>query len=513
MKLKKASLEWAIKHIISEGDTDLLPLPFEFNVINEYSARAVKSLSNVDINAHNWSSPRRFLIPKRELSFRAVLQLEPFDAILFAALIYEIGRSLERRRRPVRENSVFSNRFSPSKGGRMYALDNGWEEFWKRSLELASKGKHVLVTDISDFYNQIYHHTIENQIDEAVKNKEHLHAIKNFLSRCTDGVSRGVPVGPHGTHILAEMALIPLDNFMLGQGYQFCRYADDLHVFADSHREAQKALYSIVGYLDNTQKIQLNRQKTAIIESTTFARVARSKSESDPINDAERDLVAAVRSLSSSPYRRISPAKIKTAEMEFFSKPKIEGILKSYISEKDIDYIRLRWVIRRLAQAGMPGGVDFIMRNFEIFIPALAEVANYFESCAGKYDGEWREVGAQFLRLAEDDLVASNEYLRALFINLFGRIKKLNHVNELTKLFQEERSPSVRREIVTAAARAKAADWFRIVKGEYLNADPWLRRAIIHGGVALPKDERTAWLKGVKRKATDLEQLLVLAIE
>ncbi len=60
--------------------------------------------------------------------------------------------------------SVFSYRFAPSPDGDLYQSKNAWNQYWSRCYKLSQSYKFALILDISDFYNQIYHHTIENQL-------------------------------------------------------------------------------------------------------------------------------------------------------------------------------------------------------------------------------------------------------------------------------------------------------------------------------------------------------------
>ena len=46
--LKKSSLDWAVEHLINEGDTDLFPRPFEINIIKD------------NWNSLHWSSVKDF---------------------------------------------------------------------------------------------------------------------------------------------------------------------------------------------------------------------------------------------------------------------------------------------------------------------------------------------------------------------------------------------------------------------------------------------------------------------
>ena len=117
MRLKGMSLQWALKHVRKEGDTDLFPQPFEFEVIKKYWPDVLKELESIEINRHEWQGPRRLMVPKSEFGFRTVCQLDPEDSILFAALVREIGSKIERKRSPPSDKSVFSYRFNPAVDG------------------------------------------------------------------------------------------------------------------------------------------------------------------------------------------------------------------------------------------------------------------------------------------------------------------------------------------------------------------------------------------------------------
>ena len=182
MKLKITSLNWALKHVLKEGDTDLFPQPFEFSIIKKQWSHIGPVLGRIEINDHSWKGTRRLMVPKSELGFRAVSQLDPLDAILFAATIREIGSKIEKKRLPYSDGIVFSYRFEPSPSGRLFSTNTGWEEFWKASSKLCDSHDWVLVTDISDWYNQIYHHTLQNQLQMAGVKKPYWHALNNLLA-------------------------------------------------------------------------------------------------------------------------------------------------------------------------------------------------------------------------------------------------------------------------------------------------------------------------------------------
>src|SRR5688500_8986764 len=103
MHLKDASLDWALKHIERYGDTDIFPIPFEYQAIRhcwepgqgfgEIRARGLRELLRAT-DLSNWAlrPQRRCIAPKNLFGFRIATQLDPIDALQFAALVFELGQ-------------------------------------------------------------------------------------------------------------------------------------------------------------------------------------------------------------------------------------------------------------------------------------------------------------------------------------------------------------------------------------------------------------------------------------
>jgi hypothetical protein len=447
------------------------------------------------------------MVPKSDFAFRSVCQLDPIDSILFAAIIREIGKKIEAKR--ASNNVAFSYRFDPANDGRLYAKTTGWEQYWKQSAQHCHSHPYVLATDLSDFYNQIYHHTVENQLANCgIDKKNYWHAIRNLLANVTEGISRGVPIGPHPAHLLAELAMIPVDHFIASLGVEHCRYVDDIHIFCKDRDHAHTVLYKFVDYLDKTQKIQINKQKTSIHKSSAYLRTCEENTIDKPISALERQLLVTVKNYTSSPYERVRYHKVSATDLTKLSQQNIETILRTYITAPVIDYIRLRWFLRRLAQVGVPGGVSFIVKHFDDFLPAIAEVGQYFESASPNFTGQWKDVGERLMVIFASGIVQANEYLQVVILSLFSRIEGINHINRLTSIYQTS-TAMCQRKIALAAAEAKAGSWLSTLKGGYKTADPWLKRAIIYSMRALAKDEKEFWAKSAKKRLVGLDAMIL----
>src|SRR5439155_691411 len=132
------------------------------------------------------------------------------------------------------------------------------------STELAQQYSHVLVADIADFYNQISRHRLRNALETAGVQPDRAANTENMLSQITTKQSRGIPVGPYASIVLAEASLHDVDLFLVGRGRPHLRYVDDFRVFCTSRREANSALHDLSSYLHTAHRLTLQFSKTRI---------------------------------------------------------------------------------------------------------------------------------------------------------------------------------------------------------------------------------------------------------
>ncbi len=138
--LSKDSLDWAINHAVTLGDTDVFPPAFEFQAFHYAWPTLQGSLAALDIHARDTRPHRQALSPKGRFGFRIATQLDPLDFLIFAALVYEIGNDPEARRVSTDDGVVFSARFKPGADGAMSATDIGYSQFQERSVDLTNSG-------------------------------------------------------------------------------------------------------------------------------------------------------------------------------------------------------------------------------------------------------------------------------------------------------------------------------------------------------------------------------------
>ena len=258
-KLKPASLDWALRHALSRGDTDIFPVAFEFRAIEHDWDRIRQYLTDADVLKWAARPLRRCLSPKRKLGFRVATQLDPLDFLMFAALVYEIGQDLETQRLPYStqaDQTVASNRFHPNEDGSMFDPDVGFRSFHDRSTELAQSGDYgyVVSTDIADFYPRLYHHRVEGALSNATNKNNHVLALKNLISQWNQTQSYGIPVGPAPSRLIAEISIDDVDQILAAEKIPFVRYVDDYRMFAASEVDGYRKLARLADVLSRIHR-------------------------------------------------------------------------------------------------------------------------------------------------------------------------------------------------------------------------------------------------------------------
>jgi len=488
MTLLATSLEWAVDFVHAHSDGDLFPKVLEIDAVLAEKKHFVDQIAGTDLSAFSPGSCRRFIVPKDEVSYRQATQLDPQDSIILSALIFQFGQKIEDLRLPT--NKVFSYRFNPTLGDGLYSNKTAWNNFWTTAQRHAAKHSHVLYCDIADFYNQIYHHTVENQLISAGLPNQAVKWIVSLLESTTAGVSRGVPVGPHPIHLIAEATLIPIDNSLVSAGVRFIRYADDIIVFCKSAQESKTALSLIATVLDKQQRLTLQRHKTKFYDPSEFQLICAEMIEDRPINSDEKSLLALIKKYSGgNPYKTISYSQVSQADWAAISPESIRKVIEEYIAAKPVDYIRLRWFYRRLAQIGHPGAIEVSLEHLDFLGPCFANICFYLASVQSVPPKDWKRVGTKLLQLLRSPEVKSSEYFRLLVLSLFTRNEHINHFAKLHKLFSSS-DAFIKREVILAARMNGALDWVRELKEVYPSMDPWQQRAMLFTVAGLAKDER-----------------------
>ena len=279
--IKLEHFQRAAEEIGKHGDNDTLP----FNMDNRFIAKKSEQLAKIAfeyferLNKSGKKSAakqlnsvqifnERLLTPTGAYGFRTSTKIHPFWNICLNGLAIAIAEANE----PNRSVRAHSYRYSENTV-EFFDRSKSWRAYKEASLSeslLDSPNTVVIQTDISSFYEHIYHHRIENCIDDLFEESDTVGTqIDRILNQLNSGRSFGLPVGGQCARVLAELLMTSIDSLLSQNGIIWHRYVDDFTLIADSQAKAYEAL-SILSNVLADYGLSLNRSKTTLLSSKHY---------------------------------------------------------------------------------------------------------------------------------------------------------------------------------------------------------------------------------------------------
>jgi hypothetical protein len=217
-------------------------------------------------------------IPKKGFGERYGLETDFFDRFIYQAicsfLIPYYDKLLGHR--------ILSYRYDPDPQNRKYLFKNKisrWFTFEGVTLTFVRSGKFLLVTDLSNFFENISREQIiaalkrpiskiEATGPEKLQIRNAISTLDLLLEKWTFSGSHGLPQNRDASSFLSNILLASVDQSMTERGYDYYRYVDDIRIIADSEIQARRALQSLIREL-RMVGLNINANKTAILAPDT----------------------------------------------------------------------------------------------------------------------------------------------------------------------------------------------------------------------------------------------------
>lgn len=210
----------------------------------------------------------RLLTPSGSHGFRITTKIHPFWNLYLNGLGLAIAEANEGNR-SARVHSYRLGGEAPS----FFDRAKSWRAYKEATLQeeaLKSDGCVVIQTDISSFYEHIYHHRLENVIkDISGDNSTIAVQVDRILSKLSAGRSFGLPVGGQCARVLAEVMMTPIDLSLSDARIVWHRYVDDFTLICKSQQDAYAALSTLSHSLAD-YGLSLNRTKTTILSAKHY---------------------------------------------------------------------------------------------------------------------------------------------------------------------------------------------------------------------------------------------------
>ncbi|RPI06460.1 MAG: hypothetical protein EHM64_02955 [Ignavibacteriae bacterium] len=503
-KLTVESLEFAKNHIVHYWDSDFFPKSFEFDAIRFKWTEVVQRLTSLDISEIPIVLPRCILAPKPNGTYRVVHQLNPLNTLAYTAMVYLVSGQIEKARAPKEQRISCSYRISPDvPSGNLFAAGNGYVDFTQMTRECLGKYKFILKSDIADFYNQIYLHRLQNGIAVADTGLEEISKdIELFLTSLNDTVSRGVPVGPPASIILAEALLTDIDNFILSTGFVHTRYVDDLRIFANSYEELDKLLQELTLYLHKEHRLILASYKTQILDSQIFLE----KELDDPQEIQRRELHKKMEEIGS-PYEYLSDQD-ETKDPELTIEQQVEVIksmMKTICDRSTLDLGLARHVLRVCKRYRIRAIVPILFEKFDFFAPVMPDLVLYLDSVTNPQFID--RIIPQLTSICESSPSFNIPFVKMWIAYYLAKNPRFFQNKYFSDLIHNSGDIA---SFALATINSHNSTWARELRHRFDAVGPYEKSHILRASIALSKDERKAFYNTVKtRELTFLERCVL----
>lgn len=516
LHLKLASLERALAHALDVGDTDVLPPAFEFRAI-KHSPTALQDLAAKDMFQWTISPPRRAIAPKQALGFRPVMQLDPLDLLVTTALVIEISNDIELARVPVETNVIHSFRYDNSSSPNLYRAEFTFQSFRRAIREEldCDTYSHIVVTDISDFFPRIYHHRLQNNLEQMTSNHDHIRALLRILGQFTDRDSHGIPVGPAFSRILAEATLSDIDDLLLSDNLRFLRYADDFVIFCKSKKQAHDSLATLAEQLYESHGLTLNAAKTRIVECTSYYGEAFSsqdeEAEREHLEDSWESILESLGI--EERYGAIEWDDLDEETQQAITSLNLGEILFTKLQEDEVDLSFLRFLINRLTQLKDSDNLSLVVDNLGKLHVLFSSVIRWMASLDNVSGIDCSKIAKKILDSPNTAPELNLPFHRIWAYYLISSNSHWNNIRQTQAALNSETDSDVRREIITALGAAGSTAWFRTNRRDALNLSPWERRAFLFGSRAMNPDERKHWFRAIRPRVQELDSIVMDWVE
>lgn len=213
-------------------------------------------------------------IPKSGYGLRYALETDFYDRFVLQAICTYLLPYYD----PLLSNRVLGHRFNPERTKEKYIFKNRidlWNTFQGITRASLNRGKHVLCTDLINYFENIQIEQIISALNdnlpqvkasgiEKAKIRNAIATLKYMLQSWCYSDRHGLPQNRDASSFFANVALNAVDQAMVGLGYDYYRYVDDIRMVFDNEAQAKRGLVDLIRELRKVG-LNINSSKTQIL--------------------------------------------------------------------------------------------------------------------------------------------------------------------------------------------------------------------------------------------------------
>jgi hypothetical protein len=489
LRLSPDELDKSLLAIQRHGYGDFFPDPPELSLLVDKWDEIRAELAQVDLDLYEGHDVIFAFAPKSRLNVRRVALLHPYDLVFYTGVVLALRDGITSARLPLRENRVFSYHAEGAGDGILYNEDPGYREFRDAITRRVANNveAYVGITDIADFYPRIYQHRLVNAVQAACGNsfQDHVRVLEKVLTRLSENVSYGIPIGPPASRLLGEAILIDVDSTLLSFGVEFLRFTDDYVIFSDAPEDAEYGIRVLGETLFTNHGLTLQTAKTKILKGIEY--VDQYLTTHTKKEEEKRKLLDLVGDYDES----LSYEEMSEGQKREIDAMNLSAMLTDALAEgQNVDFKEVSFVLGRLSALEKPELIPIVLNNLERLAPVAHSIAAFFKKFSNMEAATRNEASTALLDPILRNSKYASEYYTIWVLSIFAENPVWDHAETLLRVLRETRSDAVRRFAALALATSGSRAQVIHVKQYLASASSLCRTGLMLATARMGRDER-----------------------
>jgi Reverse transcriptase (RNA-dependent DNA polymerase) len=494
--ISEASVRRAINHLGAFSDTDLFPCLPEMRCFIERPATIAKDCARLNIDQYRPVGVVETLTPKSWLGFRIAHQLTASDNVIYLAALLDCAPSLEAARLPKDDNEAFAYRFQEGESLRIFEPGRGYHQWLAHLSEFGrqqspfAEDRPAIITDISDFYQRIYFHRIENVLQDAGCPNGPSDLVKKIIKTTRARQSYGLPVGTTASRLLAECVLNDTDMLLTNMGVKFTRFVDDFRIAVPAGMEAHSIICRLAEHLMVTEGLSLNVTKTRLATVKEIERSSKARLQ-DVFTTAEMEKMQAFIALNYGDADENLDEDMVTTTVP--SAAFLLDKLAVIDDKKGIDLSMFKAILRALRFLPDVDAVQLLEKHSNLLYYVPREFCLVLSAASKHETFDHETVKKRVIELLAMSPYSDLAYVRSWLLNLFVDGTLPLSLSDW-QFYDFNRSVIERRSRLLLRGLANDRAFFRALKTQLGALSEWEKPAALMAAMCLPLDEYKSWL-------------------
>jgi hypothetical protein len=482
-------LDESLTAVVLHGYGDFFPEPPELDLLVKNWDSIRDELARIDLDLYAGHDVAFAFAPKSRLSVRRVALLHPYDLIFYTALVLALRPGITSSRLPLSQKRIFSYHTEGAGDGVLYNEGPGYREFRNAISRRVKKNPecYVGVTDIADFYPKVYQHRLVNALQAACGSsyQDHIRALEKLLTRFSENVSYGIPIGPPASRPLGEAVLIDVDSALLSFEIDFVRFTDDYVIFAETPEDAEYGIRMLGETLFTNHGLTLQTAKTKVLKGRHY--VDQHLTTHANKEQEQRKLLEMVGDYD----KAISYEQMTEAQKQEIDAMNLSQMLEDALEEgENVDYREVSFILGRLSALEKPELVPIVIENLDRLAPVAHSVAAFFKKFSDMDARTRNKVATALLEPILKNSKYASEYYTVWALSIFADNAVWDHAESLLKILRESHSDVVRRFAALALGASGSRAQVVHIKQYFVSASSLCRTALMLASAKMGSDER-----------------------